>query len=181
MPTNKSPIPRPHRHDLDHWQELSLWLSDRPDQPAFESEEARRAAWFYHRDRLMAAWAKHGKRPAAWWDYAEEAPRRPRDHDYEEAALYEAGLLTETEVAELTKLWRERFEQAQRPGFSYCIGHAKPGDTFASWLEGEAAKKAHYKWSGIPKALLGRWVKERKRRSKAIRKLETASSAEPAV
>jgi hypothetical protein len=179
MSTNQTPLQRPRRLALSHAEEMSLQFGELPSRPGFPNAEARRQAWFDHRDQLLQH-CRWGKRPAGWWDY--ECPiRRPRNHDYEEAALFEAGLLTETEVAELTKLWRERFEQAQRPGFSYCIGHAKPGDTFATWLEGEAAKKAHYRWSGIPKALLARWVKERKSRSKAIRKLETASSAEPAV
>jgi hypothetical protein len=122
-------------------------------------------------------------RPAtrsAWWSY-ESPVWRPRDRVYEKATLYENGLLTETEVADLTALWRSHFEKAQEPGFAFCIGHAKPGDTFASWLEGEAAKKAHYAWSGIPKKLLKEWTRARRRRSRTIGELEDTSPAEPAV
>jgi hypothetical protein len=179
MPSNRTPLQRPNRIPLSHEAEMSLRYGEMPHRPGFASEEERRAAWFHHRDHLLQH-CRWGKRPAAWWDY--ECPiRRPRDHDYEEAALFEAGLLTETEVAELTKLWRERFEQAQRPDFAYCIGHANPGDTFASWLHGEPAKRAHLKWAGVPRSLIRKWTAQRRRRGKTIRELETASSAEPAV
>ena len=51
----------------------------------------------------------------------------------------------------------------------------KPGDTFSTWLEGEAAKKAHYKWAGIPKSLLRKWMAARTRQRKTIRQLEQAT------
>jgi hypothetical protein len=51
------------------------------------------------------------------------------------------GLLFDNERAELLTRWREEFDRAQEPGFAHCIGHAKPGDTFATWLSGKAAKR----------------------------------------
>jgi hypothetical protein len=72
-------------------------------------------------------------------------------------------------------VWRRDFERAQQPGFKFCIGHAKPGDTFASWLEGEPAKRAHLKWAGVPRALIRKWTAERRRRGKTIRKLDAAA------
>jgi hypothetical protein len=89
--------------------------------------------------------------------------------------LWEAGLLTDEERIELEQAWRECFEQAQQPGFQHCIGHAKPADTFATWLKGAAAKRAHYKWAGIPRELLRRWTEERRRRSETIRKLRATT------
>jgi hypothetical protein len=156
---------------------MSLRYGDLAERPAFSGEEARREGWFAHRDVLLRH-CRWGKRPAGWWDY--ECPiRRPRDHDYEEAALFEAGLLTESEVAELMACWREAFERAQEPRFMYCTGFTKPGDTTATWLEGEPAKKAHLKWAGVPRALIRKWTAERRRRGKTIRQL-AAAAGDPA-
>src|SRR5262249_20063389 len=69
----------------------------------------------------------------------------------------------ETELAELIPEWREEYEKANEPNFSYCTGHG--------WLRGEAAKRAHYRWAGIPPALVKKWDAERRRRAKTIRKL----------
>jgi hypothetical protein len=144
---------------LNHEEHLSLQYGDLPGRSAFAGEEARRAAWFHHRDRLLQH-CSHGKRPAAWWDF--ECPiRRPRDRDYEEAALFEVGLLAESEISELLARWRSEFERAQQPGFMYCIGFARPGDRVATWLEGPPARKALYRWSGIPKALVREWMAQR--------------------
>jgi hypothetical protein len=56
----------------------------------------------------------------------------------------------------------------------FCIGQAKPTDTFASWLKGEPAKKAHLKWAGVPHSLIRKWTAQRRRRSKTVRALEEA-------
>jgi hypothetical protein len=111
----------------------------------------------------------------AWWDYESPIPYPGRD--YAAATLYEAGLLTEGEISELTARWREDFERAQEPGFGLCIGFAKPSDPVATWLEGNAARRAHYRWAGIPRDLLKRWTAQHRHRSKTIRELEEA--AEP--
>src|SRR6266702_3074455 len=123
MATNRTPLQRTGLA-LNHEQEMSLRYGELASHFAFASEEERREAWFYHRDRLLQH-CSGGQRPAGWWDY--ECPiRRPRDRDYEEAALLEAGLLTEDEVTELTSRWRQHFERAQQPGFVFCVGFAKP-------------------------------------------------------
>jgi hypothetical protein len=164
-------------HPLDHDQELSLRYGDLPEGPAFAGEEERRAAWFHHRDKLLMH-CNAGQRPAGWWDY--ECPiTRPRDRDYDEAALFEAGLLTEGEISELMIRWRRDFEQAQDPRFTYCVGFAKPSDPGATWLHGEPAKRAHLKWAGVPRALIRKWNAERKRRGKIDRALAEVSPAEP--
>ena len=175
MTTNRTPLQRSHRIALTHAEKMSLEFGELSHRRGFPNKGARRAAWFAHRDELLRH-CRWGQRPAGFWDY--ECPvSRPRDSDYRQATLYENGLLSETEVTELTALWRADFEKAQAPGFAYCIGHAKPGDTFASWLHGEAAKKAHYKWAGIPKSLLRKWMAARKRQGKRIREL--AEAVEP--
>jgi hypothetical protein len=161
MPTNRRPIHR-HRRGLSFFEEMSLQYGKaHHHRPGFESDEERRRAWYRHRDRLMAAWAKHGKRPEAWWDYESPVPY-PRDPDYDAATLFEAQLLADGERAKLIAEWRYQFDRAREPGFSFCIGHAKPSDTFASWLEGAAAKRAHYRWAGIPRSLLTQWTKKKR-------------------
>ena len=162
MPTNRIPLRRPFLAPLSHAQEMALWLGELRGRPAFCNEEERRELWFRHRDRLLALCGP-GRRPAGWWLY--ESPiRRPTNHDYESAALYEAGLLTKEESVQVVAMWREQFERAQAPDFAHCIGHAKPGDTFASWLYGTAAKRAHYRWAGIPHSLVRKWAVKRRRR-----------------
>jgi hypothetical protein len=177
MSTDRTLLQRPNWHPLDHAAEMDLRYGSLSGRPAFASEAARRAAWFAHRDELLRH-CHGGKRPAGWWDYESPVPY-PRDRDYAEATLWENGLLTSTEVTELLARWRSDFERAQQPGFTYCAGFAKSGDTVASWLEGAPARRAHYRWAGIPRDLLKRWTRERRRRSKAIRKLETAAAGCP--
>jgi hypothetical protein len=118
-----------------------------------------------------------GRRPLAWWEF--EAPIPYPGYDDEEAALYEAGLLGEQEAAMQVQQWRIAFDRAQAPGFAFCLGHRKPSDMFASWLEGAAAKRAHYRWAGIPRSLLKKWIAERRRSRKTIRELEAATNALP--
>ena len=176
MSTNQTPLQRPNRLGLTHDEETSLRYGDDPYRPAFASEEERRTAWFRCRERLLMH-CSHGKRPSGWWDFESPVPY-PRDPDYAEATLYEAGLLAESEVAELTAYWCKEFERASSPRFMFCIGHAKPGDTFASWISGEPAKKAHLKWAGVPRSLIGKWTTQRGRRSRTVRQLEKAAAAE---
>jgi hypothetical protein len=174
MSTNRMPLERPRRLPLSPEQDMSLRYGELASRPGFANTEQRKAAWFYHRDRLLMH-CNGGQRPAGWWEFESPIPYPGRD--YGEAALWENGLLTSTEVTELTARWRRDFERAQDPGFTYCVGFAKPGDTVATWIQGKAARKALYRWSGIPKALLRKWTAERRRRSKAIRQL--VETAEP--
>jgi hypothetical protein len=63
----------------------------------------------------------------------------------------------------------------------YCVGFTKPSDTTSTWLKGEAAKRAHLKWAGVPRALIRKWTAERRRRRRTTRELEARSSAESTV
>ena len=125
--------------------------------------------WLKHKDRIMAS-TRAGSRPEEWWAYEKQMPR-PRDFAAERVTLFEMAELTATELAELISEWRECYEKASEPGFAYCIGHAKPGDTHATWLSGPAARRAQYRRVGIPPALIKKWDAERKRRAKTIRRL----------
>ena len=158
MPTSRTYIRRPHRHRLSHAQELDLWLGSGPQYcpHPFDSDEERREAWAKHRNWLMALFANHGRRPMAWWQY--EAPIFYPGYDREQSTLYEAGLLSESEKAELVARWKYEFDRACRPGFFVCLGPQH-------FLEGEQAREAHYRWADIPAALVEQWMAERRRQT----------------
>ena len=168
MATNRTPIRHPHRSRLSPEQEMELWLGPSHRGSAFGSREELEQAWLKHRDRLMTAWAKNGKRPAVWWEL--EAPF-PRPSEHEQSALYEANLLEPEERVELEQWWREQYLRAWGPHFFHCEG---PGRIF----EGPIARRKHYAWADVPKSLLVQWTKERRRRRKVIREFEGASPAE---
>jgi hypothetical protein len=170
-------LQRPNWHPLDHEQDMSLRYGKLASRPAFASDEARRAAWFHHRDRLLQ-YCSGGQRPAGWWDYECPIPR-PRDRNYAAATLYEAGLLTEGEVADLVAQWFVHFTRAQDPQFTYCVGFAKPSDRVATWLKGKAARRAYYRWAGIPRDLLKRWTRERRQRKRRIQELKASAAGCP--
>jgi hypothetical protein len=151
---------------------MDLWLGSGPlsDLHPFASEGARQAAWLRHRDHLLAAFSSGpGRRLQAWWQY--EAPIVWPGLDRERSTLYAPGLLGEAEKAELEAEWRREFDRAQEPGFSLCLG---PGD----WLEGAAARRAHYRYADIPRELVKRWTAERKRQARTIRQLQDAAECE---
>jgi hypothetical protein len=85
--------------------------------------------------------------------------------------LFEAGLFADAEREFLLRRWRKDFEKAQADNFQHCIGHARKGDTFATWLKGDAAREAHYAWAGVPRSLLKKWTAERRRQDRTVRKL----------
>jgi hypothetical protein len=137
---------------------------DLPLPKPWEERPISYARWRKHRETMMK-WAHPGHRPREWWNYELQKPVPSRETIW----LFEHDELTEAELAELMPHWREKFERAQEPGFAYCIGHAKPDDTFASWLEGAAARRAHYRFWEIPLAILKQWNAERCRSMKAVR------------
>jgi hypothetical protein len=160
MATNRHPIHHLQRGRLNHAQEMTLQYGPDPRWDAFRSEEEFRDAWIRNRDRLLA-WYRHGRRPMAWWRF--ESPIPYPGYDRERSALFEAGLLGEEEREQLVVHWRAHFAQAQQHGFMFCVGRTTPNATGATWLKGVAAKKAHYRWSGIPRSLLREWLRSRPR------------------
>src|SRR3954453_19372321 len=143
---------------MERW---SLELGEDERRPAFASGEDRFAAGEYHREHLLAH-ERAGRRPRAWWDY--DAPIPWPGYDDETVALYEAGLLSDEELAELMPWWREQFERSFAPEFFHCLG---PGRI----LEGAPARQAHYRCTCIPPEIVKRWSAERGRRTRTIRKL----------
>ena len=107
--------------------------------------------WERHRERMLAS-TRAGRRPLEWWAY--EAPFPYPGYDNETVALYQAGILTKGELAELTPWWREQYDRAQCPDFHHTAGPDRI-------LEGAEARKAHYRWACIPPEIVKRWDRER--------------------
>jgi hypothetical protein len=164
--TNRSIVRRSPRGALTYSQELELWLGPSRLGSAFDSREELREAWLKHRDRLMAMWAKNGRRPQGWWAF--ESPIPFPGYDNERSKLHELDLLGAAEAAALVSMWRREFERAQVANFSLTLS---PGHV----LKGAAAREAHLRWADVPSALVEQWSEERRH---PIRALEEASPAE---
>jgi hypothetical protein len=120
--------------------------------------------WRRHREQLMEWEGRSGRRPPEWWLY--ERKLQPPEAGKETELLLAMGELSAAELIRLEPDWRVEYDRAQAPGFAFCIGHAQPHETFATWLDGDEAKRAHYAWAGIPKLLLKTWNAERRRSKK---------------
>jgi hypothetical protein len=88
---------------------------------------------------------------------------------HQAATLYAMGELDGAELEAVTANWRQAYEHALEPAFSYNTGDG--------WLEGAAARGAHYRWAGIPRELVKQWDAERKRRAAVIRNLGRVKAA----
>jgi hypothetical protein len=142
---------------------------DRRWSDAFRDEQHCRLVWVCNRDDLLAGYPP-GRRPQAWWHFDAGGLRYP-GYDAEPASLWEAGLLSETERAALERSWQREFARAFAPNFFHC---ERGGN-----LKGVRARRAHFRWMGAPRALLARWVKERRRQRKTIRQLVETEAIEP--
>jgi len=138
--------------DLTADELRELWLGPGPGGSLFRSREELRAAWTRGRDTAMTLWGKRCRRPQAWWEF--ESPVGYPGYDHEKSVLYEHGLLTEEERAELIADWRAEFARAQQPDFFLPV---EPGKI----LHGDRARRAHYRWADIPAALVAQWTDER--------------------
>jgi hypothetical protein len=110
---------------------------------------------------------RHGKRSMGWWLY--ESPFRSRRHpgtDHERSILYEfSDVLSADERAELEAEWRKEFDRSWEEHFFYCAG---PDKIFS----GDDARWQHWLFVDLPPPLLDKWMAERQRRSRVVRKLE---------
>jgi hypothetical protein len=129
-------------------QQQELWLGPCRSGSSFASEKERRRLWAAHRERIMEYWGRDGRRPLAWWKY--ESPIPYPGYARERSALFEAGLLTKSEVKALTADWRIEFNRASQPNFFFTTA---PGEI----LQGEAARQKHFAWADIPSALVEQW------------------------
>jgi hypothetical protein len=126
---------------------------------AFASDTERREAWFRHRAELLGR-CHPGQRPAAWWEY-EGPTEQPVDRGDAERLLYDWGELTKAEIDALMPDWRLAFDESQASDF--CFDH----------YEGERARREHYRWAGIPDAVIAKWEAERARKEKLKEKEAT--------
>jgi hypothetical protein len=77
-----------------------LWLGPGPAGSLFCSREELQAAWAQYRGEVMRLWGSHGRRPMAWWEFDAGDLQYP-GYDREKSYLYEAGVLSEAERAEV--------------------------------------------------------------------------------
>ena len=99
-------------------------------------------------------------------------PQTPVDEARSSASSQRPSGSCDPMTTSLMPLARSRglVERAQQPDFFHREG---PGRI----LEGAIARRAHYRWAGIPRELLKEWTTHRRRRVKTICELETASPA----
>jgi len=177
VPTSRRYRRRSSRVTVSRLQMTELWLGPGRDGSCFESDEHRRAAWFYNRDLIMHLWGKNGRRPLAWWLYEAPQygmpPRHPGEH--QQSILFEfpefAGVLSERERIELETHWKKEFDKTWAAGFSFF----KEGRIFT----GEVARELHWLWVDLPPPVLEKFMAGRQRRSHAIRKLEENGTPVP--
>jgi hypothetical protein len=116
-----------------------LWLGCGHNGSLFSGEDELHDAWVRGRDVVMRLWGSGGRRPQIWWYY--EAPAlglKYPGHAREQSYLFEAGVLSEAECAELLRCWRREFDRDHRP--------------------------AHLNWADVPHSLREQWLAERPRR-----------------
>lgn len=84
---------------------LAALFADIEGESAFPSEDAKREAWFTHRDELVAAKVnahpRRAERPAGWWLFETEAGRWPPGNEALE--LEALGELTDYEQRNLDR------------------------------------------------------------------------------
>jgi hypothetical protein len=113
--------------------------------------------WRRHRETMMRN-QYPGSRPEEWWLYE----RQMQQPSHQAAALYAMGELAGSELEQVMRDWRQAYEHALEPAFSHNTGDG--------WLGGAAARRAHYRWAGIPPELVRKWDVERRRQANVIRK-----------
>ena len=152
MPTTRTPIKR------DRWH----YQPGNDDERPYSLER-----WQRYRGKIMKHEAVFGYRPPEFWIY--ELNKEMPD-DNQPTVLYERGnVLSEEEIENLLTYWRRHYDEMQEPHFSYCIGHAKDGDTFATWVEGEEARRRHIEFWGIPSSLIAEWDSKKRKTNHAKR------------
>jgi len=91
-----------------------LWLGPGPAGSLFCSREELQAAWAQYRSECMRLWGSRARRPMAWWCL--EAPGlglKWPGYDAEKSYLYEAGVLSAEERAEVE---RDLMQNASKDG-----------------------------------------------------------------
>ena len=151
MPTNRQRRQRGHHLSLDQRGSLDVG-ADGVYARAFASDADRHAAWAQWREYM------YGDVPPAD-QMRRVVGLRGADRSTARSSLSEvlfaANLLSPRERKQLRRLWRAQYEEAYAEGFVHCLGPSQ-------WLHGDAARDAHFRWYGIPSALIDEWDSERK-------------------
>jgi hypothetical protein len=103
----------------------------------------------------MKLWGQDGRRPQAWWEFNGPVPFPGRD--LEQSTLWRLGVFSADEKVRVERRWREHFDAAQDPNFSYCVGPAE-------FLIGDLARLAGYEWADVPVELVQKWTAEHRQR-----------------
>jgi hypothetical protein len=122
-----------------------LWLGPGPGGSLFRDREELVAAWAAGRAVVMRLWGSHGRRPLGFYEFEWEGPRPA--YAVERSSLWRAGVLSETERAELEAEWRWEFDAARR--------------------KGARERREAYEHHDIPAELIERWKAERRRERRA--------------
>jgi hypothetical protein len=87
MVTNRVPLTRRRRDELDGAMVQELWLGPDPNTGSlFHDREALQEAWERHGHRIVRLFAGEGRRPAIWWEFS--GLKYP-GYDLERSTLYE--------------------------------------------------------------------------------------------
>jgi hypothetical protein len=122
---------------LTYTELQELWLGAGHNGSCFHDQEQLRDAWIRGRDVVMRLFANNGRRPQAWWHLGDAAALGLRwpGHANEQSYLFEAGVLSDAECAELMRFWRREFDRDRSP--------------------------AHLNWADVPRSLRAQWLAER--------------------
>ena len=107
----------------------------------WEERPVSRERWERHCEKLMRRCAP-GQRPEEWWIYEKGFDQVPRAGD-EGRLLYEMGELVGRELETCLGWWRDYYDRGEG---------IEPGK-----------RAAHYRWAGIPPAIVKQWNTERRK------------------
>ena len=156
---------------LPFQQENSLRYGELTDRPAFSDDEA------------------HAKSPGSStaigsYSIAAAASARLAGRTTTVRSRIRAIPTTRRRPCKRPSCWlRARLPSSWPAGGASSSAHRILGSCCAGaiWLKGEAARKAHLKWAGVPRALIRKWTSQRRRRSRTVRKLVELAPAEQPV
>jgi hypothetical protein len=120
------------------WLRGALLVRGGPDP--FPDDDMARAAWFHHRDELMAENRDPGRRPYGFWRYEQGLQRRPHDADYEAFKVWCLPDISPEEKQAIEADWLKVL----------CAGYVDPDQDLEAAVE--AAVERGFEFHHIPKS-----------------------------